>query len=292
MAIMTGKQVLHFCQQPEPRFRALVHICLILLLAGSLAQLTWHLLPVPELTPLLPERGQGKVPVTNVGTGSLVQQIPSWHLFGEPSRVVEQAPVELPETNLKLTLRGLIASSLPAEAAAIIADSSNNENFYKIGDKLPGNAELSEIHADRVVIQRGGRYETLKLPKEALDLGTDSAPQSIVSRQAASSPQDYSLAEYRDTLLSNPQQVADLIRIQPASQNGRFIGYTLLPGRDAGFLAKYGLQPGDVVTSVNGVQLDSPTKGFGLMKDLSSADTLNLTVQRNGVAQQFTLPVN
>ncbi len=301
MAVITGKDLLMFCQQPSPRVRALVVLVLILLLSYSLAQLSWRLLPEPELPALLPVMHlSGKQAASSMGGSSLAQQIPQWHLFGEVTReVVAPQPVDLPETNLKLTLRGLIASTDPDEARAIVADASGKEDFYRIGDKLPGNAELDEIHVDRIVIKRGGRYETLKLPKESLDIATRASAPSRTTRRGPSSSKStpassrgISLREYRDTLLNDPQKVADMVRINPAYKNGRFSGYKLQPGRDAAFLTRYGLKPGDVVTSVNGVALDSPAKGFGLIKDLSTADTLDLVVDRNGIKQHFTLPVN
>ena len=261
------------CQQPGPRLRALVHVLLILLLAYSLAQLSWRLLPQSEPQALLPVTTLASKTVSGGVSNGRVQQLPGWHLFGEVAQQsVAPAPVDLPETNLRLTLRGRIASHNQAEARAIVADPSGNENFYKVGDKLPGNADLKEIHADRIVIQRGGRYETLKLPKDSLDMGSASsrsvsgrASPGRATRATAASRQSYSLRQYRDTLLNDPQKVADLVRIQPANKNGRFVGYKLQPGRYATFMTRYCLLPGDVVTSVNGVELDSPAKGFGLI---------------------------
>lgn len=303
MAVISGKSLLTFCQQPSPRIKGLVLLVLILMLSYSLAQFSWRLLSSPVLAPLLPAKSvNSKPPGSNgsVSSSGLAQQIPKWHLFGEfKQEEVVPEPVDLPETNLKLVLKGLIASTDPDEARAIVADPSGKENFYKIGDKLPGNAELDEIHIDRIVIKRRGRYETLKLPKESLDIASQPVtPQRTtrsgrsVQRAASTSNQNISLREYRDTLLNNPQKVADLVRINPAYKNGRFSGYKLQSGRDTKFLSRYGLKPGDVVTSVNGVTLDSPAKGFGLIKDLSSADTLDLVVDRNGIKQRFTLPVN
>jgi len=297
MAVITGKDLLLLCQQPGPRLRALVHVVLILLLCFSLARLTWLLWPAPELPALRPLAGQAaRVAVGGAGQSGLAAQIPQWHLFGEVMREVSTPkPVDLPETNLKLTLRGLIASTNPAEARAIVADPSGKENSYRIGDKLPGNAELTEIHADRIVIKRGGRYETLKLPKESLDMGTSTAAQGATSGTSgpAVAPRNtYSLRQYRDTLLNDPHKVADLVRINPAYKQGKFAGFKLQPGRDPAFLSRYGLRPGDVVTAVNGVQLDSPAKGLSIMKDLATANSLNLVVERNGVRQSYTLSVN
>jgi general secretion pathway protein C len=302
MAAITGKDLLLLCQQPAPGLRAAIHVVLILLLTYSLAQMSWQLLPAPGQAPLLPTPVSAAKKSASSGNGMQSHQIAGWHLFGEA--VVEALaprPAELPETNLKLTLRGLLASTIPAEARAIVADPSGKENFYKIGDKLPGNAELSEIHSDRIVIQRGGRYETLKLPKESLDVSVNStrnarnATAALTRRRNATAVaprQTYSLKQYRDTLLTHPNKVADLVGIAPVYNNGHFQGYRLQPGRDATFLTRYGLMPGDIVTSVNGVVLDNPAKGLGLLKDLTTVDTLELEINRNGSRQRFTLPVN
>ena len=76
------------------------------------------------------------------------------------------APVDAPETKLKLVLRGVFSSEDQDNARAIIADPRGKEEQYSIGDMLPGNAELSEVHADKVILKRSGRYETLRLPTD------------------------------------------------------------------------------------------------------------------------------
>jgi len=293
MSAVNWKKVLEAVANPSARLQSGVQLAMVLAVAYSMAQLTWRLVPAAE-------EGMAPVPVfenatRSVSSGSgLEKQISQWHLFGNVDvKMAAPESADLPETNLKLTLRGVIASSEPSEARAIVADPSGKENFYKIGDKLPGNAELKEVHGDRIVIQRGVRYETLKLPKELLGLSsTPTASKRATQRSthARGGPLQ-SLGQVRDVLLNDPQRLADVLRISPKRNKGRFVGYELQPGRDAQFLARYGLMPGDVVTSINGVQLDSPVKGLSLMKDISSMEMLDIEVERNGTLQRFTLPV-
>ncbi len=309
MAVPTWNGVLMLLRRPNDRLRAAIHALLILMLASGLAQLTWRLLPAQPLDAPLVVASTVNIIATEAGDSSLQQQIPMWHLFGKAeikAREVVSAPVpeDLPETKLHLTLRGMIASPDPSMARAIIADPAKKENFYKIGDKLPGNATLTEIYGDRIVIKRGNNFETLTLPKDALDLAitmpSAAALQNTRRRQTSNGrnvsgrvgSKSYTLKEYRDTLLSDPQKVSDLVRLSQARKNGKFVGYTLNPGRDPRFLSRHGLVPGDVVTEINGVKLDSPTKGFSLMKDIKSAETLELVVDRDGILQRFTLPIN
>jgi general secretion pathway protein C len=53
-----------------------------------------------------------------------------------------------------------------------------------------------------------------------------------------------------------------------------------------------GLAPGDVVTSVNGVKLDSPAKALSLLRGLSSADEVRLEIERGGVPQSLIVNIN
>lgn len=284
--VLNWKKALELAANPGPRLVMGVQVALVLALAYSLAQISWRFLPSAgekdaAVVSGLPVMAVPQ-PMANVG-----QQIPQWHLFGEASvDAPALLPEELPETSLQLTLRGVIASPDERLARAIVADSGGKENFFKIGDTLPGNATLKEIHGDRIVIQRGGRYETLTLPKDSLVVA---AP----ARAATNAPKSsYTLREYRNALLNNPNEVADLVRIMPKNEGGRFLGYQLQPGRDAQFLARYGLMPGDVVVAVNGMVLDGPAKGAQAMKDLAKVDTLDLEIERSGVRQRFTLPIN
>ena len=97
--------------------------------------------------------------------------IANTHLFGEadPEEVVV-APQEnienLAETRLSLSLKGTIASPEEESSIAIIADSRNEEKIYSIKDTVAPGATLHAIYADRVVLNRGGTLEVLKLPKE------------------------------------------------------------------------------------------------------------------------------
>lgn len=289
MVVVNWKKALELAANPGPRLVGGVQVILVLALAYSLAQVSWRFLPSAEEGQ--PAAGFAlPTPAASQAVVGAGQQIPQWHLFGESAiEAPAGVPEELPETSLQLTLHGVIASPDPALARAIVADPAGKDNFYKTGDTLPGNATLKEIHGDRIVIQRGSRYETLTLPKASLNM----SPTASATQAGGGAPKaSYTLREYRNALLNNPNEVADMVRITPKNEGGRFLGYQLQPGRDAQFMARYGLMPGDVVTAVNGLVLDSPAKGMQMMKDLSKADTLDLEIDRNGVRQRFTLPVN
>lgn len=269
------------------RFAPYVGLLLVLLLTHSLAQLTWSLLPPPPAADPLPLPLPGASPDSG-GQRIEPARIVAWQLFGpdRPARGPSAPPPQAPETTLNLTLRGVVFSPDPRLARAIIG-SAGKEAQYAVGMALPGNAELREIHPDRVILLHGGRYETLRLPREA-------ASQTQVARTppplspASAQP---SLRALRDNLLANPLTLPDLVRINPVAQAGGFVGFRLAPGRNRALLGQFGLREGDVVTAVNGTRLDSPTKGLEVLNELRSAEQITLTVLRAGAEESVTLSV-
>lgn len=94
-------------------------------------------------------------------------EVASIHLFGnaadKPPPEPEK-PAALPVTDLKLVLVGAITDSDPAKASALISADNVVKRFY-VGDDIQGQATLSEVAPDSVVLKRGLRYEKLQFPK-------------------------------------------------------------------------------------------------------------------------------
>jgi general secretion pathway protein C len=266
------------------------NILLVVWLAWLLAGLSWMLFPESESVPELQPRPGIAASVQRREPQIDEKQIAAWHIFGVAGQEkveVKPAAVDAPDTSLKLTLRGVFASDDPGEARAIVGDPRGQEEHYAVGDPLPGNAKLTEIYPDRIILERNGRYETLRLPRDRMQSGSaggrrpQAAPVSgAVSKAAA-------FARYRREVKQNPSSFLNYVRATPARQGGKFIGFRLQAGRERGALKELGLQPGDIVTSINGVQIDSPAKGMQAMQALGEGDNVNVTLLRGG--QQTTL---
>ena len=97
------------------------------------------------------------------------------NLFGQPQTTQETTVVQtenLPTTNLKLTLRGVSTTEDEGRTSALIEGPDRETQVYLIGDRLPGEAVLRAVYADRVIIDRRGRLENLYFP-EASDPSAD-----------------------------------------------------------------------------------------------------------------------
>jgi general secretion pathway protein C len=301
---LNWKGYLEWLQQPAVlgRFVTSTNLLLVLALAYTLSRLFWQLMPPVEQTPMpasVPEAGVAATPVRSAAVGRDLNQL---HLFGQVQVAVAPVrppPEQVPETTLKLDLKGILASSDPAFARAIIADPSRKEDFYGIDDKLPGGAVVKEIHSDRIILSRNGRLETLKLPKELLDSASavQAPDDERPGRQVASAgPRQLgsgsSLSDFRDALMKDPQTLMGLLRAEPVTDAGRITGYKLGESQDPQMLRRFGLRRGDVVTSVNGIKLDGPTKMPELLKILPTADELKIEYERLGRPRSIVLNMN
>jgi general secretion pathway protein C len=273
----------------------ILNLLLIVWIAWLLATMTWSLLGKPEPTgAVLPETVPSTPQVDQ--QEALVRQLPNWHLFGEVAPEAEPVktvvPVDAPDTRLKLSLHGTFSSDDAELARAIIADERHNEEMYAVGDILPGNAELSEIQADKVILLRGGRYEILRLPRDTI---TGDAGAAIISATDATQVDTTSerLRSLRQSLRQNPKSLFGLVRTIPKKDDqGKMIGYILQPGRETELFEQMGLKPGDVVTRINDVALDNLASGMQALRSVQSGDTVSMTVLRGDQQENlsFRLP--
>jgi general secretion pathway protein C len=272
---------------------ALTAAVFALLLGRALADLAWSLVPVPE-----PARWQPP-PVASSSTRSTaavdINTIVNAHLFGRyETAPAETALLSAPETPLNLTLVGLLADDRENYSRALIAVQNADEKGYAIGDDVTRGVTLQAIFPDRVILSRNGRLETLSLEKGKPSSGGASyaPPATVAEPDASAESSAQQLTRIREEILQDPAKASEYVRVQPANVGGQLKGYRVYPGRDRAIFTNAGLRPGDLVTSVNGVQLDDPAKALQLLGDLSQAGQLNLVVERGGQAQNISITLN
>lgn len=263
---------------------------LVLLIAYYLAKVSWILLPGDQnglwTPPSLPAAGaaRGGPGITNNDYGNIVEA----RLFGAATESAEPAVVETenaPDTRLNLKLRAAVAATDQDVAHAIIADGSGNEKVYFVKSSIPGGATLHRVHADRVILNRGGILETLRLPRE---FEGGAAP--VATRRASASNPTAS-NNVQQLLNDNAANFAEIIRPQPFMPNGQLKGYRVFPGRNRQQFIALGLRPGDLVTAVNGVPLNNPAQGMEVFRSLGESSQVSVTIERAGKQQDLNLDV-
>ncbi|MGB5727147.1 MAG: type II secretion system protein GspC [Thiogranum sp.] len=269
----------------------LVNVLLIIWLAWLSAKLTWLL--VPEAGQTEQAVSVAPAPVKRQQPRIDERQIAGWHLFGVAGekKTVEKRAVEAPETSLKLTLRGVFAHEESTGGRAIVGDPKGKEEHYAVGDPLPGGAKLSEIYPDRIILERNGRFETLRLPKELTHPQSGNAGSRVATRagSAGSPGKAAAFQKYRTEIKRNPSSFMNYVQAAPHREDGKFVGFKLQPGRQPGAFNQLGLQSGDIVTAINGVQIDSPSSGMKAMRALGEGDSVNVTLLRDGQETSLSL---
>ena len=257
-----------------------------ILLGRALADLVWALVPLPEgarWRPPPPPAAHAAAPVD-------VNAIAAAGLFGKyQAPAAGTALLSAPETPLNLVLIGLLADDREQYSRALISQ-NGEEASYAVGDDIARGVTLQAIFPDRVILLRNGRMETLPLDRDRTAPGSPlpgpvQAPPPSASNEDATPP----LAQVRDEILKDPGKASEYVRIQPANVAGQLHGYRVYPGRDRGAFTAAGLRPGDLVTAVNGVQLDDPAKALQLLGDLGQAGQVNLVVERGGQSQNISI---
>jgi general secretion pathway protein C len=287
--------------------RRLVPWCnflLVLLLAYALAGISWRLWPQSAQgagTPLLGATATASP--SNTHSAPSLLAVAALHLFGEADSAAVTPPpsvIDAPETRLSLTLRGIVAVSAAGQGHALIAEGSRDELVYKVGDALPGGAVLHEVLADKVILKRGERFETLTLPRERVNFednasgGAAAAGRSATATGApASGAADGGISQQlrtlRETVVNDPQQALSLVQVQPVMEGGVVKGYRVNPGKERKLFQGVGLRAGDVVTSVNGVALSDTAQLASLYSQFQSLNRFDLVVERGGRPTSLTI---
>jgi general secretion pathway protein C len=271
------------------RLPAMVSLLLVVLIAWYLAKLVWVLVPAetnfdwsarPAFSSSAAGSGDASVAVD-------FNAVVSAHLFGNAGAepVVNQQAIDAPETRLNLKLRGTIAAGDENFAHAIIADGNGKDNVYFIKDTVPGGAVLHEVYPDRVILNRAGTLEALRLPRVSETLGQQARTPATPTRAASS--QD--AGSIRQVMEDSPASFTDVLRPQPYMPNGVLKGYRVYPGRDRRRFAAIGLRPGDLVTEINGQAMDNLQSGMDVFRNLGDATQITVTIERNGSPMALTL---
>ena len=239
-------------------------------------------------------------PLRSAGQAAAPQatSVARWHLFGETPRNVGSGAGSA--STLALVLRGTFAGRDPKDGIAVIDHAGEGERAWRVGDEVVPGVKLSAVHADRFVLMRDGVEETLSLPRDtalqpadvvratpARVRGGETAAPSVagaakpVPAPAASLPVD----EWR----RDPQALMRRVQVVPVLADGKLAGVRLSAGTDAALLEQVGLQQGDVVTAVNGMAVDSVERGRQIIDGLGNADSVRVTVLRNGTPTEVTV---
>ncbi|HBF09030.1 MAG TPA: hypothetical protein DHW71_16155 [Gammaproteobacteria bacterium] len=295
-------------------------LCLIAI-GIYLAQLVWLLLSGVEKPALTTSDAQENVaePLAEVDLG----QLQKWNLMGSlAKKEAAPAPVTAPKTTLKLELLGVFLGKEGAVSTAIIGEIGKSPDYFKEGDKIANGVTLKEVFADRVILNRNGRYETLAFaestggadvsmslpPENRRDFAAAresflrrSAQQSnggsngpIVPAQSqlgmmVQSGNVYSPNAVVQALTQDLTQNPDAALSEMGLVAGDTGGYVISSSAPTDLLSTMGLRVGDRITSIDGQAISGSSSDTALIQSAMQNSNVRVSVQRG--TRTFTLNV-
>lgn len=267
-------------------------LALTLFIGWKLAGIVWSFFPDRIDSPIAGASLNSDTKTSSIVSTTDVQPIVDAHIFGiatedstdDSGTVVVNEDVTI--TNQPLVLRGTLAANSEENAIAIIAE-GREENVFRLDETIRRGVTLHAVQTGQVILNVNGKLEALQLPEQASAPAT--SPARAASRSRASANTQPSVTQ---VLTNNASNFAQIISPRPYFVGGQQRGYRVYPGKDRRQFQRLGLRPGDIITAVNGTALTNPTQGAQIFSALGSAQSVSVTLERNGSPQTLTLDVN
>ena len=290
------QMLVSFVKRWESPLRIAVELALIISIALLGARLVW-LVASPELSVAsFTNRALPSPYLQNSGNVSFATDRATllgsnpFSAAGGQEIVVQDAP----ETNLNLRLLGVFASNSPNRSGtAFIRTSDNQTKRYAIGDEIIPGVGLVRVLSDRVIIDRDGANEALMLSGRGAGLtvigdGSQSATALSNNDVDESAPIAEEANAFETGQALSPIALFGAIQFSVETSAGSPTGYRLSSRGNVSEMQRAGLQPGDLLLRVNGINLvdiDSEE----LLERLDGLDSAILQVQRDGVVRTIRL---
>jgi general secretion pathway protein C len=183
----------------------------------------------------------------------------------------------------KLKLLGVVISDRGGVSAIVEMLSTKQQLFFRLHDQIPDIGELSEVRREGIVIRQGDQQELLELMAGQPDKPT--APPMAGGPTAGTAPgMPIKKAVDRrevDQALNDLPKLLSQARAVPVMVNGAMTGFRLDYIAPGSFYEKIGLQYGDVLKQVNGVEIKDPGTMLTLFQQLRNERTVKLDILRN-----------
>ncbi len=192
----------------------------------------------------------------------------------------------LQQTSLNLKLWGTVTGEKEETFAVIEESGTRQQNLFRVGDTVQ-EAMVKLILREKVVLNVKGKDEILELEKAVASKGrtfrspSQSAAASRI-RQPARTRRITIRRSQIDSALQDVNKLISEVNIKPHFQDGQPDGLMLSRIRPNSIFMRMGLRNGDIITGVNGNNIQSVQDVIGFYENLKTAERLNLQMKRGG----------
>lgn len=265
---------------PRTNVYTLAELALLSLLAVQCARLVWvALTPVGPVGDWRPAAAQ----TVQSNSGLLGSFDPFFRLAGGGGG----GPAVV--TSLSLQLFGVRQDQASGRGSAIIALPDGTQRSFAVGDEIMPGVTLTAVAFDNVTISRAGAAEQLFMDQSK---GAPAAAPGAVAPPAAAPglvPAAPVVQIPTVVVPPPPSPLASQISLEPRLNGGKLTGVTLSPQGGGEAFRAAGLQPGDVLISVDGRRITSAEQLGGLRDQLATGRGASVQVERGGRVARIQL---
>jgi len=229
-------------------------------------------------------------------------------LLSSPFKNLQTNPQETKATNnIATPINNLKLIAIYKESSSggfvVISDGSQTD-VLKLGDSYK-NYKLIEINSDNVYLSQNNQKYKLEFLKENFVNSFEQNEQEIVKSNSHSipsaphlsninAPQSLSYKLQKDDISSSLKDLESAkknIVFKEILKDGEIEGFRVLNLNRNSFFGNLGIVPGDIVKTVNGVEVKNYSKILELYNSIDSYDNIKVEIIRNNIIREINYEI-
>ncbi|MEI6092559.1 MAG: type II secretion system protein GspC [bacterium] len=301
----TGLNLSKLTPKDIVRIHWLVTVTLIILLAMLAAKLSSAITGMYLVDLKTKNVIKDKSVKTNVEQDVEVQRLAKYDVI--VTRNLFNSKNEIPEDILKLTAPGeatkkssldielvgtIVVNDSSRSVAAIALKTQKKVEPFIIGDVILSKASIFSIARRKVVLKdlSTGEFEYIEMKSDDDTVSSPGFSSSSGVKQISEGRILLEKAELNKSL-SDINSLLSQARAIPNFENGAVSGFKLFDIQPGSLYQKLGAQNGDIIKSVNGVDIKDPATAMGLFQRLQTTSKLDFMINRNGENKNFSVEI-
>jgi general secretion pathway protein C len=191
----------------------------------------------------------------------------------------------------KLQLIGIAMGDRGGVFAIIEEVGTKRQLFVRLHDQIPDIGEVTEIQRNGIIVRQGNLQEFLPLGIS----DKPAAAQAVSTRSpgALAGGQIKKVLDRREVeqALNDLPKLLSQARAVPVLANGAMTGFRLDYIAKSSFYEKIGLQYGDILKQVNGIEIKDPGTMLSLFQQLRNENSVKLDILRNNQRTTMTFDI-
>jgi len=209
----------------------------------------------------------------------------------DPSAVPGPPPAPCDKSDAGISLIATMEAD-PADWSMAAVETGDGDRIVRVGQTVE-ERKVMAIYRTRLVLAGSGKFECVEIGERkakarpsrrpTASKGGSSRNESIKEGVTKTGKNTYEI----DRGMLN-EQLEDLgklsrqARVIPHYRDGKPQGFKIVGVRPGSLYSHIGVRSGDVLKSVNGEEVTSPTKALELYEQLKNSDNVTLEVERRG----------